>query len=161
MKNLTFGGLAVSIALLVSGCSLVYPNWGTDQNPSTSMSPSELPVTQSPSPQTSSSESSSPTREAAKIGLIDLSVDSAAATISVVAEITNATEDGGKCTITFRSGAASKTVAVRAEANAVTTQCFPALLPTSGLPKGKGTVTITYESEKFFGVSQPFEVTIP
>ncbi|MEY3677611.1 MAG: hypothetical protein RL351_838, partial [Actinomycetota bacterium] len=40
--------LAVSIAALslvsLSGCALLYPNWGTDQNPSTSQSPSATNV---------------------------------------------------------------------------------------------------------------------
>ena len=155
-----FVALAAAFALvLLSGCALLYPNWGTDQNPSTSMSPSAS--NSSPSPSPSESVSASPKQTLAEVSLIDMGVDAGAGSLYVVAEVLNATKDGGKCTITFKSGTATKTVAVKAEANAATTQCFPAYLPIGGLPKGKGIVTITYESEKFYGTSDSFGVTIP
>jgi hypothetical protein len=155
-----FAVLSVSaVAVSLSGCALLYPNWGTDQNPSTSMSPSVS--SSSPSPSPSESVSASPQQTLAEVSLIDMGVDAGAGSLYVVAEVLNATEDGGKCTITFKSGTSTKTVAVKAEANAVTTQCFPAYLPITGLPKGKGIVTITYESEKFYGTSDSYGVTIP
>lgn len=155
-----FVALAVTAAAVsLSGCALLYPNWGTDQNPSTSMSPSA--TVESPSASPSESVSETPKQTLAEVSLIDMGVDSGAGSLYVVAEVLNATEDGGKCTITFKSGSATKTVSVKAEANASTTQCFPAYLPIGGLPKGKGVVTITYESEKFFGTSDSYGVTIP
>lgn len=159
MKKVLVAVSTISAAVLLSGCALLYPNWGTDQNPSTSMSPSA--TAESPSPTPSDSVSPSPKVLAAEFNLIDAGVDSGAGSLFVVAEVTNATEDGGKCTITFKSGSVSKSVSVKAEANAATTQCFPAYLPIAGFPKGKGTVTITYESAKYFGTSQAYGVTIP
>jgi hypothetical protein len=154
--------LVVSIAALslvsLSGCALLYPNWGTDQNPSTSQSPTATDV--SPSPTESASPSAAPNIGVAKFNFIDLSFDSGTGYVSVVAEMTSAAEDGGKCSFTITSGGVSKTVSVKAEANVSTTQCFPAMLPTTGLPKGKATVTVTYASPNFAG-SASSGVTIP
>jgi hypothetical protein len=159
MKKVFVALAVTATAASLSGCALLYPNWGTDQNPSTSMSPSA--TVESPSASPSESASETPKQTLAEVSLIDMGVDSGAGSLYVVAEVLNATEDGGKCTITFKSGSATKTVSVKAEANASTTQCFPAYLPIGGLPKGKGVVTITYESEKFFGTSDSYGVTIP
>jgi hypothetical protein len=154
--------LAVSIAALslvsLSGCALLYPNWGTDQNPSTSQSPSASAA--SPMPSDSASASASPTIEAAKFNFIDLSVDSNTGYVSAVVEVTNVSEDGGKCTFVLTSGSVSKTVSVKAEANVSTTQCYPAMLPTTGMPKGKATVTVSYASATHQG-STSTGVTIP
>ena len=159
MKKIFAAASAALVATTLSGCALLYPNWGTDQNPSTSMSPSETATSPSASPSESASET--PKQTLAEVSLIDMGVDSGAGSLYVVAEVLNATEDGGKCTITFKSGSATKTVSVKAEANASSTQCFPAYLPIGGLPKGKGVVTIAYESEKFYGTSDSYGVTIP
>jgi len=154
--------LAVSIAALamlsLSGCSLIYPNWGTDQNPSTSQSPSASDA--SPTPTDSASASAAPTIGVANFNFIDLSVDSGTGYVSAVVEVTNVAEDGGKCTFVLSSGSVSKTVAVKAEANVSTTQCYPAMLPTSGFPKGKATVTVTYASDTHAGTTSA-GVTIP
>lgn len=154
--------LAVSVAALslvsLSGCALLYPNWGTDQNPSTSQSPSATNV--SPSPSDSTSPSTAPNVGVAKFNFIDLSFDPGTGYVSAVAEMTSAAEDGGKCSFTITSGGVSKTVSVKAEANVSTTQCFPAMLPTTGLPKGKATVTVSYVSATFAG-SASSGVTIP
>lgn len=159
MKKILTAASAVLVAITLSGCALLYPNWGTDQNPSTSMSPSATAAPPSASPSESASET--PIQTLAEVSLIDMGVDSGAGSLYVVAEVLNATEDGGKCTITFKSGSATKSVSVKAEANASTTQCFPAYLPIGGLPQGKGVVTITYQSEKFYGTSDSYGVTIP
>lgn len=159
--------LAVSIAALsigtlsvfsMTGCALLYPNWGTDQNPSTSQSPSATEV--SPTPSESPSASAAPSLGVAKFNFIDLSVDSETGYVSAVVEVTNAAEDGGKCTFTLASGGVTKTVSVKAEANVSTTQCYPAMLPTAGLPKGKATVTVSYVSAAYEG-STSAGVTIP
>ena len=154
--------LAVSIAALtlvsLSGCALLYPNWGTDQNPSTSQSPSATNA--SPMPSESASSSASPTIDVAKFNFIDLSVDSATGYVSAVVEVTNVAEDGGKCTFVLASGSVSKTVAVKAEANVSTTQCYPAMLPTAGMPKGKATITVSYASATHEGTTST-GVTIP
>lgn len=158
--------VAISASVSLTGCAVLYPNWGTDQNPSTSSSPTETPGS-TPSESSSESPSASPSvseeskKLVAQINLIETVIDASAGTMLVVSEVLNAVENGGKCAITFKSGSVTKSVSVRAEANASTTQCFPAYIPLSGLPKGKGALTITYESEKYYGTSQAFEVTIP
>jgi hypothetical protein len=159
VKKIILASVALSVSVLLSGCAVLYPNWGTDQNPSTSMSPSPSMDSESPTP--SDSASQAPQKIKAEINLIESMVDSSAGTILVVAEVLNAVENGGKCVITFSSGSATKSVSVKAEANASSTQCFPAYLPTSGLPKGKGSITVTYESDKYLGTSESFAVTIP
>ena len=151
---------AAAIGLLsLSGCALIYPNWGTDQNPSTSQSPSASES--SPTPTPSESASATPTFGVAKFNIIESDFDPSANAVFVVAEMTSAAENGGKCTVKFTSGSTTKSVSVKAEANASTTQCFPAYIPATGLPKGKGTVTITYESPTYAGTSQAFGVVIP
>ena len=159
MKKVFSASLAITVSVLLSGCAVLYPNWGTDQNPSTSMSHSLTIDSASPSP--SDAPSQAPQKTKADINLIETMVDSSAGTILVVAEVLNAVENGGKCVITFTSGSATKSVSVKAEANASSTQCFPGYLPISGLPKGKGSITVTYESDKFLGTSESFAVTIP
>jgi hypothetical protein len=156
-KSIATSLVALSLVSL-SGCALLYPNWGTDQNPSSSQSPTASDVSASPSASTSAS--TSPAIEVAKFNFIDLSVDSGTGYISAVVEVTNVSEDGGKCTIVLTSGSVSKTVSVKAEANVSTTQCYPAMLPLSGVPKGKATVTVSYASSTHEG-SASAGVTIP
>jgi hypothetical protein len=156
-KSIATSLVALSLVSL-SGCALLYPNWGTDQNPSSSQSPTASDVSASPSASTSAS--TSPAIEVAKFNFIDLSVDSGTGYISAVVEVTNVSEDGGKCTIVLTSGSVSKTVSVKAEANVSTTQCYPAMLPLSGVPKGKATVTVSYVSSTHEG-SASAGVTIP
>jgi hypothetical protein len=157
-KTLLTAAAAIGLFSL-SGCALIYPNWGTDQNPSTSQSPSATET--SPTPTPSDSASPTPTVGLAKFNIIELDFDPSANAVFVVAEMLSAAENGGKCTATFSSGSVKKSVSVKAEANATTTQCFPAYIPATGLPKGKGSVTITYESPTYAGTSQAFGVVIP
>jgi len=157
-KTLLTAAAAIGLFSL-SGCALIYPNWGTDQNPSTSQSPSA--TESSPTPTPSDSASATPTIGVAKFNVIELDFDPSANAVFVVAEMLSAAENGGKCTVKFTSGSVTKSVSVKAEANATTTQCFPAYIPATGLPKGKGTVTITYESPTYAGTSQAFGVVIP
>lgn len=159
MKRTLITAVTIFALISLSGCSLIYPNWGTDQNPSTSQSPSASDPTPTPTPSVSTSVA--PTLGAAKFNLIELDFDASANAVFVVAEMLSAAENGGKCTVTFTSGSSTKTVSVKAEANATSTQCFPAYIPVSGLPKGKGSVTISYESANYSGTSQAFGVVIP
>ena len=150
--------VAVSgLALLLSGCSLIYPNWGTDQNPSTSQS-----ATPSESASATSSQSPSSSAKGEATVVIDqANVDATAGFVSVVAQVTNFNEDGGTCTLTIQAGSKSKTMSVKAESNVTTTQCFPMEISLSGLPKGTALVTVTYESAAHFGVSAGRSVLIP
>jgi hypothetical protein len=161
MKKTLMAAVSILATASVSGCAVLYPNWGTDQNPSTSQSPSASVASPTPTPAPTGSPSPAPTLGAAKFNLIELDFDSSANAIFVVAEMLSAAENGGKCSVTLSSGSSTKSVSVKAEANATSTQCFPAYIPVSGFPKGKGTVTVSYESANFAGTSQAFGVVIP
>jgi hypothetical protein len=153
--------LAASIAL--TGCSLLYPNWGTTEKPSdpqTSAPASETPTTTTTVTPTESPTSAAPVQKAI-INLIQSGVDSNNNEVYAVAEITNAVEDGGQCTLTFTSGTFTKSLIVKAESNVKTTQCFPMNLSTTGFPKGPGFMTIGYSSKAFKGTSSAIPVTIP
>ena len=157
MKKIASIAVAAALALTLSGCSLLYPNWGTTQNPSTS---------QSVEPSQSASETAEPTptnstKGEAKVEIDMASVDATAGVVSVVAEVTNFNEDGGTCTLTLQAGNQTKKVSVKAEANVTTTQCFPMELSLSGLPKGTALVSVTYESAEHYGVSAAQSVLVP
>lgn len=157
MKKLIAIVAASGLALSLSGCSLIYPNWGTDQNPSSSQSaePSEsASETPSASPSTS-------TKGEANVSIDQATVDATAGVVSVVAQVTNFNEDGGTCTLTIQAGTQSKTMSVKAESNVTTTQCFPMELSLSGLPKGTALITVTYDSAAHFGTSAGRSVLIP
>ena len=150
---LAFSVMAVSL----SGCALLYPNWGTTDNPGTSQSAE-------PSSSTSASESqspSAPTKGSANVSIDDVSVDATAGVIDVVAQVTNFNEDGGTCTLIVQAGTQTKKVTVKAEANVTTTQCYPMELSLSGLPKGTALVSVSYDSAARAGVSAAQSVVIP
>jgi CCR4-NOT transcriptional regulation complex NOT5 subunit len=157
MKKIIALVAASGLALMLSGCSLIYPNWGTDQNPSTSQSaqPSES-ASGTPTPVETNS-----TKGEATVVVDQANVDATAGFLSVVAQVTNFNEDGGTCTLTVQAGNQSKTMSVKAESNVTTTQCFPMEISLSGLPKGTALVTVTYESAAHFGVSAGRSVLIP
>jgi len=157
MKKIIALVAASGLALMLSGCSLIYPNWGTDQNPSTSQSaqPSES-ASGTPTPVETNS-----TKGEATVVVDQANVDAPAGFLSVVAQVTNFNEDGGTCTLTVQAGNQSKTMSVKAESNVTTTQCFPMEISLSGLPKGTALVTVTYESAAHFGVSAGRSVLIP
>lgn len=146
-----------ALALSLSGCALLYPNWGTDQNPSTSQS-----VTPSDSASASASASAStPAKGAANVQIDQATVDATAGVIDVVAQVTNFNEDGGLCTLTVQAGTQTKKISVKAESNVTTTQCYPMELSLSGLPKGTALVTVSYDSAAHAGVSVGQSVLIP
>jgi hypothetical protein len=157
MKKIIALVAASGLALMLSGCSLIYPNWGTDQNPSTSQSaqPSES-ASGTPTPVETNS-----TKGEATVVVDQANVDATAGFLSVLAQVSNFNEDGGTCTLTVQAGNQSKTMSVKAESNVTTTQCFPMEISLSGLPKGTALVTVTYESAAHFGVSAGRSVLIP
>ncbi|MEN9753325.1 MAG: hypothetical protein RL670_1016 [Actinomycetota bacterium] len=154
---------AAALAVSLSGCSMLYPNWGQKTppigTPSTSQQPSDQPSSSSSASTSASATPSAPAKQVAKINVVQSNVDSTG--ISVVAEAINFSEDGGSCILTYTNGTIKKTVTVKAEANATDTQCFPMNLPLTGLPKGPGLVTISYSSATHIGSSAAIAVTIP
>lgn len=143
----------------VAGCALFYPNIGSDETPSDPMNPS--PSTSEPS--ATPSESKSPTaapKELAKPRVLFWEVSGG--NLQIIGEVVNFAEDGGECIVTFYTGNTPIVMErVPAEHNVTTTQCFPLTIALSRLPKGVGEVVIGYESEKYEGQSERFEVNIP
>ena len=158
MKNLRVIALAAILAFTVSGCSILYPNWG---KPTDSPKPTETKTTP-PGPTDTGTPTPDPTdKGAATVEIMDAFVDSPNGIILVVGQVTNFSEDGGTCSATFNGGGKTVTVSAAAESNAANTQCHPLEINLSGLPKGAGVITVTYDSTKNHGVSKATAVTIP
>ncbi|MFM6966769.1 MAG: hypothetical protein ACKOWI_05350, partial [Rhodoluna sp.] len=100
-------------------------------------------------------------RTKAQISWVDSGVDTAGGVIYGVGEITNVVEDGGTCTLNFIGAGKTKSITGKAESNATDTQCHPLELSLSGLPKGAGLITISYDSPTHVGTSTAVAVTIP
>ena len=162
MKKLIAAVLVASSIPMLAGCSLIYPNWGTSAKPSDSAT-ATTSQSASASPSASSSASATPSvstsQAAAHVDLLDVTVD--AGLLQVIAEMTTASEDGGKCTLTFNGSGVTKTLVVKAESNSVDTQCFPMSLRLIDLPSGKGIVSVAYSSSNYAGKSPSVSVVIP
>jgi hypothetical protein len=91
---------------------------------------------------------------------MDAYVDTQAGVLQVIAQITNFSEDGGTCTLTFTGGSKSTSATVTAESNAANTQCKTMEIPLGVLAKGAGKVTVKYDSPSHSGVSPETSVTI-
>lgn len=160
--------------LVVSGCSVFYPNWGATSLPE----PSEPETQAQTEPQGESTETSEtaaveptdtatpePTEEATKRKEVSVDVIMAIpepdfGVLTVVAQIPSLSESGGKCIFKFIGGDTEKTLEVSAEPSSDYTQCFPIEYPLSELPKGNGVVSVSYESDAHFGASKPVSVVI-
>lgn len=143
----------------VAGCALFYPNIGSTETPSDPLNPS--PTTSEPS--ATPSESETPTaapKQLAKPRVLFYEVSGG--NLQIIGEVINFAEEGGECIVTFYSGDTPIVMErVPAEPNVSTTQCFPLTIGLSRLPKGVGEVVIGYESKKYEGTSERFEVNIP
>jgi hypothetical protein len=162
MKKAFIVALGVITTLVLTGCTLFYPNWGNpdgvvDPTPSASTEPTESSnPDDSPTPSPSESPSLSPAL------LQILYTDTSAGVLNVVAEVTNFAEDGGTCTLNYyKDSLATPIGTVRAERNVTTTQCFPFNVDFTSLPKGSIELTVVYKSENHLGESDKFEVIIP
>jgi hypothetical protein len=123
------------------------------------MNPSPSASEASPTPTESESPTTAP-KELAKPRLLFYEI--AGSNLQVIGEVINFAEDGGECIITFYSGNTPIIMErVPAEHNVSTTQCFPLTTALSRLPKGMVDVVIGYESAKYAGESEKFEVIIP
>lgn len=156
MKNLRILAIASILAVSVSGCSVLYPNWG---KPTDKPSPTATD-TETPSPTPTETETPEPTKDPATVEIMDAYVDTQAGVMQVVAQVTNFSEDGGSCTLTFTGGNKSTSVTVTAESNAANTQCKTMELPLGVLAKGVGKVTVKYDSSTHSGLSPETSVTI-
>jgi len=157
-RTLLIATTLVAVATL-AGCALFYPNLGSNETPSDPMNPSPTSSEASPTPTESESPTSAP-KELAKPRLLFYEI--AGSNLQVIGEVINFAEDGGECIITFYSGNTPIIMErVPAEHNVSTTQCFPLTTALSRLPKGMVDVVIGYESAKYAGESEKFEVIIP
>lgn len=161
-SKLAFAVVAAPVVLSLSGCSLLYPHWGATGLPSDTPSSSQSASTE---PSATATDSATPTPSAtpvqlAKMHIIQSNLDATAGVIDVIAEVTNAAEDGGTCTLSITSGAVTKSQTVKAEINVDSTQCFPMEVTLSGLPKGPASFKVTYSSKSFAGTTGPQAVTI-
>jgi hypothetical protein len=163
MKRALLSLLSLVAAATLAGCALFYPNIGSTESPSDPMDPSPTPtVSESPTQEPSESPTPEVVKQEAKPRLLDYFIDQGSGTLILIGEVINFAEDGGECIITFYSGNTPIIQErVPAEHNITTTQCFPLNIGLSRLPKGIGSVTVSYESEKYAGDSARFEVIIP
>jgi len=156
MKNLRIVVSVLVLTSVLSGCTLLYPNWG---KPTSSPSPSNTD-TQSPNPTPTETQTTEPTKDPATVEIMDVYVDTPNGVLSIVAQVTNFSEDGGTCTATFEGSGKKATVKVTAESNAANTQCKTMEIALGGLPRGAGTVTVSYDSAAHAGTSSSSSVTI-
>ncbi len=71
-------------------------------------------------------------------------------------------ESGGTCLLTLSAGSATATASGAATPSANSTACGDGLsIPVADLDAGEWTVTVSYESDSFEGVSAAEKVTIP
>ena len=147
----------VAVAAL-AGCALFYPNLGSNETPSDPMDPSPS-ASVTPTPTASETPTAAP-KELAKPRVLFYEI--VGTNLQIIGEVVNFAEDGGECIITFYSGNTPIVMErVPAEHNVSTTQCFPLTTALSRLPKGMIDVVIGYESEKYAGESEKFQVIIP
>jgi hypothetical protein len=147
----------VAVATL-AGCALFYPNLGSNETPSDPMDPSPT-ASVTPTPTASETPTAAP-KELAKPRVLFYEI--VGTNLQIIGEVVNFAEDGGECIITFYSGNTPVVMErVPAEHNVSTTQCFPLTTALSRLPKGMVDVVIGYESDKYAGESEKFEVIIP
>jgi len=159
MKNLRILAIAALLVASVTGCSVLYPNWG---KPTDKPSPTDT-QTESPSPTPTETETVTPdpSKAPATVEIMDAYVDSQNGVLQVVAQVTSFSEDGGTCTATFSGGDKSSSITVTAESNAANTQCRMMEFPLGALAKGTGTVKVKYDSTVHSGVSAEASVIIP
>ena len=165
MRKAFIVALGLATALVLTGCTLFYPNSGTptgelnDPTASSTEVPGEATSPEeatSPSP----SPSVSPTMAPAVFFIQEL--DASSGSLYVLAEVTNFVEDGGSCTLSYYQGATATAIAtVKAERNITSTQCFPFDINFSAVPKGSLALTVSYKSDNHIGESEKFEVNIP
>lgn len=164
-------GLALISSLLLTGCSVFYPNWGAtglpEETPSAQTSsdsaeptPTEEPSAEEPQPSESPSEEA-PAKIKVEVEILMAVAEPDFGVLTVVAQVPNVSESGGKCTMRFLGNNIEKVLEVKAEPSSDYTQCFPIEFPLSDLPRGNGVVTVTYDSERHTGVSAATSVVIP
>ena len=157
MKRTSAAAMLLVVAISLSGCTLFYPNWGA------TTAPVETPTdSASPTPEPTQTPTTPPKpKQPVTVDILQANTDAAAGTISVIAQATDMSEDGGTCTLTVTQGSNTKSVSAKAESNVTDTQCFPLSLSIVGLAPGDATFTVSYDSSAYSGKSTPQPITIP
>lgn len=157
--------------VLLTGCSIFYPNWGATglpeetetaatQSDQTATASDEPTQTTEPSAQPTETESN-PAKRPAEVVILMAVAEPDYGVLTIVAQVPNLSETGGTCTMRFLGNNIEKKLQVKAEPSSDYTQCFPIEFPLAELPRGNGVVTVTYESERHSGVSAATSVVIP
>lgn len=160
-------------AVVLTGCSIFYPNWGatslpeepTDQVSETQTADPEPTQTESATetaePEPTESETEKPEPRKTSVEIIMAVAEPELGVLTVVARAPEVIDEGGKCTVRFQSGDFDKKFTVKAEPSADYTQCHPIEIPLKDLVAGEGIVTVSYSSDNYVGTSAASSVVIP
>ena len=157
MKRILAAAALLTISVSLSGCTLFYPNWGATTAPVETPSESASPTSEPSPTQTTPPKPKQPVN----VDIVQSNSDSAAGTVSVIAQASGVSEDDGTCTLTVTQGSNVKSVTAKAESNVTDTQCFPLTLSIVGLAPGDASFTVSYDSSTYSGKSTPQVITIP
>ena len=159
MKKLLVTATVLASLVILTGCTFFYPNWGETATPSDSATPTQS-ATSEPTPSESASATAKP-KQPVSVDILQSGADSGTALISVIAQASGVSEDGGICTLTVVQGSSTKSISAKAESNVTDTQCFPLNLSIVGLAPGDATFTVRYDSDAYAGKSSPMTVVVP
>ena len=162
--------------VLLTGCSVFYPNWGATSLPEEPFDSSTQSVetaeptaepepteteTQAAEPEPEPTETQAPEPKNTPVEIIMAVVEPDFGVLTVIAQLPGVNDTGGTCTLRFQSGNFEHKVTVKAEPSSDYTQCFPIEVPLKDLKSGKGLVTVNYESASYVGKSAASSVEIP
>jgi hypothetical protein len=162
-------------AVLLTGCSLFYPNWGATslpeepagettatetatETPSETQAPTE---TETAEPEPTESETQKPEPKKTDVEIIMAVAEPDFGVLTVVARMPSVIDTGGTCTVRYQYGTFDKKFNVKAEPSADYTQCHPIEIPLKELVAGEGIVTVSYSSDNYVGTSAASSVVIP
>lgn len=160
-------------AMVLTGCSIFYPNWGATSLPEeptsevtqTQTAEPEPTVTETATetaePEPTASETQKPEPKKTDVEIIMAVAEPEVGVLTVVARAPSVIDEGGKCTVRFQSGNFEKKFTVKAEPSADYTQCHPIEIPLKELVAGEGIVTVSYSSDNYVGTSAASSVVIP
>lgn len=160
-------------AVVLTGCSVFYPNWGATSLPDEPTEQVTETVTEEPEPTASEtatetaepepteSETQKPEPKKTTVEIIMAVAEPDVGVLTVVARAPEVIDEGGKCTVRFQSGNFDKKFTVKAEPSADYTQCHPIEIPLKDLVAGEGIVTVSYSSDNYVGTSAASSVVIP
>lgn len=144
----------ICATLPLAGCDFLTPNWDA-------LKPTDTPSTTQPSETATPTQTPTTKPNLDKVDVVVMSSSADSSGIDVIAQVVNASEDGGTCTLTVSQAGVKKVVTVKAESNVTDTQCFPIRLARTGFVSGPATFTVSYLSETSEGVSELNQVDLP